>query len=215
MNSVDFSHFKLACDRLPLIAILRGIHPHEAEGVALTLYEQGFRIIEVPLNSPDALNSLARIRKCLPNDAVLGAGTVLHSSSVQQIAQAGGSLIVMPHNDPDVIRCARQAGMLCLAGAATPAEIFSAIAAGAHAVKLFPAELVTPAVLNAVRAVLPPDLLLFPVGGITPSRMAEYQRNGASGFGLGGALYKPGMSLAQVTERAREFVAAWCALQAQ
>lgn len=203
------SLFDAALAALPLVAILRGVRPAEVEAIALTLYQQGFRLIEVPLNSPQALDSIARLARCLPTDAVFGAGTVLDCASVDQVQQAGGQLIVMPHADATVIRHAKAQGLLCVPGAATPTEAFTCAAAGADALKLFPAELVTPTVLRAMRAVLPPALPLLPVGGITAPAMAGYRQAGAAGFGLGGALYAPGLSVTEVGQRAGAFVAAW------
>lgn len=210
----ELSRFDRAFAALPLVAILRGIQPHEVEGVALALYAEGFRIIEVPLNSPQALESIAILSRCLSADALLGAGTVLSVEAVQQVRDAGGSIIVMPHADTRVIAAAKQAGMFCVPGAATPTEAFAAVQAGADAVKLFPAELVTPAVLKAMRAVLPKTLRLLPVGGITPQGMAAYHQAGAAGFGLGGALYAPGMAVDELAQRARDFVAALAQLRA-
>lgn len=200
---------KEAFATLPLVAILRGIRPEEAEGIGAALYEAGFRLIEVPLNSPQPLDSIARLARSLPSDAVVGAGTVLSTAAVQDVRNAGGTLIVMPHSDTAVIRAAKSAGMSCVPGAATPTEAFAAAHAGADALKLFPAELVTPAVMRAMRAVLPPALPLLPVGGITPDSMAAWRAGGATGFGLGSALYQPGLDAAAVAERARAFVAAW------
>lgn len=195
--------------KLPLVAILRGVTPSEVEPIALALYAEGFRLIEVPMNSPDALVSIAKLAACLPADALVGAGTVLSVEVVTRVREAGGRLIVMPHADVAVIRAAKQLGLVCVPGAATPTEAFAAAHAGADALKLFPAELVTPTVLKAMRAVLPPALRLLPVGGITPDSMAAYRKAGAAGFGLGSALYAPGMSAADVALRARDFVKAW------
>lgn len=203
------TRFDAACAALPLVAILRGLQPAEALPIGQALYDAGFRLIEVPLNSPEPLDSIARLAQGLPADAVIGAGTVLTPESVDQVQQAGGQLIVMPHADTRVIAHAKARGLFCVPGAATPTEAFACVAAGADAVKLFPAELVTPAVVKALRAVLPKALRLLPVGGITPEGMAVYRQAGANGFGLGGALYAPGFSAADVAERARAFVAAW------
>lgn len=208
------SHFDLAFSQLPLVAILRGVRPIEVEGIAMALYVQGFRLIEVPLNSPQALDSIGRLARCLPADTLLGAGTVLSAASVQQVLDAGGKLIVMPHTDTRVIAAAKQAGMFCVPGAATPTEAFAALQAGADAVKLFPAELVTAAAVRALRAVLPSSLRLLPVGGMTPQGMNAYHRAGADGFGLGSALYAPGLDANSVSERARLFVDAWAELTA-
>ncbi len=195
--------------RLPLVAILRGVRPAEAADIGRSLYDAGFRVIEVPLNSPEPLASIAALREALPADAVLGAGTVLTQEAVGEVREAGGELIVMPHADTAVIREAKAQGLACVPGIATPTEAFAALAAGADALKLFPAELVTPVVLKAMRAVLPGEVALLPVGGITPERMADYRAAGATGFGLGSALYAPGMSAAEVATRAARFVQAW------
>jgi 2-dehydro-3-deoxyphosphogalactonate aldolase len=201
--------FDTAFASLPLVAILRGLRPDEAEDIGAALYGAGFRLIEVPLNSPEPFESIARLARSLPADAVLGAGTVLDTDSVAKVRDAGGSLVVMPHADLEVIRAAKAAGMLCVPGVATPTEAFAARKAGADALKLFPAELVTPAIVRAMRAVLPAELRLLPVGGITPHNMADYRAAGVAGFGLGSALYKPGMDAATVAANARAFVAAW------
>ncbi len=214
MMNQEPSLFERAFAELPLVAILRGIQPHEVEAVALTLYAEGFRIIEVPLNSPQALDSIARLSRCMPADTLVGAGTVLSIEAVQQVCDAGGAIIVMPHADIKVIAAAKQAGMFCVPGVATLTEAFAALQAGADAVKLFPAELVLPSVMKAMRAVLPASLRLLPVGGITPQGMAAYYRAGAAGFGLGGALYAPGMSVAEVAQRARDFVTVLAQLRA-
>lgn len=201
-----------ALQQLPLVAILRGVRPDEVEAIADVLYAEGFRVIEVPLNSPQALDSIGRLARRMPADALIGAGTVLSTEAVAQVEAAGGRLIVMPHADTAVIRAAKQRGLACIPGAATPTEAFAAVQAGADALKLFPAELVTPTVLKAMRAVLPRELRLLPVGGITPETMAVYRQAGAAGFGLGSALYSPGMAADEVGRRARAFVQAWGAL---
>lgn len=203
------SLFDSAFDALPLVAILRGVRPEEVEAIGAELYQAGFRMIEVPLNSPQPFESIELLSRSLPEDALLGAGTVLGVDSVHDVKKAGGRLIVMPHADTEVIRAAKAAGMFCVPGAATPTEAFAALHAGADALKLFPAELVTPTLLRAMRAVLPPALRVLPVGGITPEGMAVYRAAGATGFGLGGALYQPGLDAAAVGERARAFVRAW------
>jgi 2-dehydro-3-deoxyphosphogalactonate aldolase len=194
---------------LPLIAILRGITPDEALPVGLALAEAGFRIIEVPLNSPQPLRSIEALARALADHCLIGAGTVMSTVQVEDVAQAGGRLIVMPHGDAQVIRAAKAQGLWCAPGIATPSEGFAALAAGADALKLFPAELLTPPVLKALRAVFPPQVLFLPVGGITPQNLVSYRAAGASGFGLGSALYKPGMTPQQVSVQARAFVAAW------
>lgn len=209
MNATSRSPFEAAFKSLPLVAILRGVQPHEVEAIGAALYQAGFRLIEVPLNSPQPLDSISRLARSLPADAVLGAGTVLTTAAVQDVRDAGGALIVMPHSDTAVIRAAKAAGMHCVPGAATPTEAFAAAHAGADALKLFPAELVTPNVMRAMRAVLPPALPLLPVGGVTPGSMATWLAAGATGFGLGSALYQPGLDATAVAERARAFVTAW------
>ncbi|MDR7332903.1 2-dehydro-3-deoxy-6-phosphogalactonate aldolase [Roseateles asaccharophilus] len=201
-----------ALQHLPLVAILRGVKPDEVEGIADALYAEGFRVIEVPLNSPDACASIARLARRMPADTVIGAGTVLSVQAVDEVQAAGGKVIVMPHADVEVIRAAKARGLFCVPGAATPTEAFAAVNAGADAVKLFPAELVTPTIVKAMRAVLPRTLQLLPVGGITPDSMGPYVKAGATGFGLGSALYSPGLGAAEVGQRARAFADAWRAL---
>lgn len=201
--------FAAANAALPLVAILRGITPSEAETIAQGLYDAGFRLLEVPLNSPDPFTSIAAMRRLLPDDALVGAGTVMTTDQVGQLKTCGGELVVMPHADLELIRAAKAQGMLCVPGVATPTEAFAALAAGADALKLFPAELVTPSVVKAMRAVLPRDVRLLPVGGINSETMGPYLAAGANGFGLGSALYAPGMRVEEVVECARAFVAAW------
>jgi len=192
----------------PLVAILRGVEPDEAVAIGAALVEAGFRIIEVPLNSPDPLESIRRLAERFGDKALIGAGTVLDPASVQGIAEAGGRLIVMPHAGGDVVRVTKSRGMLAVPGFATPTEAFAMLEAGADALKLFPAEASGPPVLKAMRAVLPKSVPVLPVGGITPEKMADYRGAGAAGFGLGSALYKPGMSAEQVSENARRFIGA-------
>jgi len=203
------SRLESALADLPLVAILRGLKPDEAEGVARVLYDAGFRLIEVPLNSPSPFDSIATIRRLLPADALVGAGTVLEVAQVGRLAALGADLVVMPHADTEVIRAAKTASMACLPGVATPTEAFAALKAGADALKLFPAELISPAIVKAMRAVLPRDTRLMPVGGITPDTMGPYLDAGVTGFGLGSALYAPGMRPDQVAERAVRFATAW------
>lgn len=192
-----------------LIAILRGIKHTEAEAIGHELYEAGFRLIEVPLNSPAPLDSIRAMRAALPTDCLIGAGTVLNPDDCARIQDAGGELIVMPHSDPAVIRAAKALGMASCPGVATPTEAFAALAAGADVLKMFPAEQLGPVVLKAWRAVMRPPIALVPVGGITPDNISVYAQAGASGFGLGSALYKPGLSAKDVGQNARAFVAAW------
>lgn len=203
------THFEAALSSCPLIAILRGIEPEQALDIGQALYEEGFRLIEVPLNSPRPLESIAVLRKHLPADCVVGAGTVMTPQACQEVAQAGGQIIVMPHSDAAVIRAAKAAGMACCPGVATPTEAFAALAAGADVLKMFPAEQLGVPALKAWRAVMPASIRLAPVGGVTPENLAAYVQAGASGFGLGSALYKPGQEAAQVGAQARAFIQAW------
>jgi len=196
-------------DALPLVAILRGIRPDEAVAVGEALLAAGFTLIEVPLNSPEPFDSIARLAGALEGRAIVGAGTVREPGDAARIAAAGGRLVVMPHADRTVISAANAAGLACIPGVATPSEAFAALDAGAHALKLFPAEALPPAVVKAWRAVLPVGLALLPVGGITPDKMAAYVAAGASGFGLGSALYRPGDGPERVAANAAAFVAAW------
>jgi len=197
---------------LPLVAILRGLKPEDAEAVGATLVAAGFRIIEVPLNSPDPFRSIETLSRLLPQDVLVGAGTVLDPADVDRIRDAGGRLVVMPHGDLDVVRRAKERGLICTPGVATPTEAFAALRAGADALKLFPAEAMPPVVVKAWRAVLPKDTLLVPVGGIKPETMQAYVQAGADGFGLGSALYAPQLSAADVGRNARAFAEAWHAL---
>lgn len=192
----------------PLVAIIRGVRPEEAEDIGEALVEAGFRIIEVPLNSPDPLASIARLAARLGDRALIGGGTVLSADKVAAVADAGGRIIVSPNTDPAVIEAAASQGLVSVPGYFTPSEAFTALSAGAHVLKLFPAEAAPPNVVKAQRAVLPKDVPLLAVGGITPERMADYFAAGADGFGLGGALYKPGQGPDEVLANARAFVAA-------
>jgi 2-dehydro-3-deoxyphosphogalactonate aldolase len=192
----------------PLVAILRGLKPDEALAVGQALVDAGWRLIEVPLNSPDPLASIASLARQFPQ-ALVGAGTVLEPAQVAAVQQAGGKLIVSPNFNEAVVREAVRLGMVCLPGVMTATEAFAALAAGATGLKLFPAEMVTPAVVKALRAVLPADTVVLPVGGITASNMAAYTAAGANGFGMGSALFKPGKTAAQVAQSAQEFMAAW------
>ena len=195
--------------RLPLIAILRGVTPDEVTEVGQELIAAGFTAIEVPLNSPQPVESIRKLAAAAGPEVLVGAGTVMSPEQVTEIAAAGGRLIVMPHSDPAVIRAAKSAGLYCAPGVATPTEGFAALAAGADVLKLFPAEHLGPAVLKAWRSVFPKETLFFPVGGITPGNMGEYVAVGAAGFGLGSALYKPGMAPQAVGAQARAFAEAW------
>ncbi|WP_434623101.1 2-dehydro-3-deoxy-6-phosphogalactonate aldolase [Azospirillum sp. B2RO_4] len=194
---------------LPLVAILRGLTPVEAVPAANALYDAGFRLIEVPLNSPDPFDSIEAIRRALPRDALVGAGTVLALDQVDRLAAIGADLVVMPHADTAVIRAAKSRSMICVPGIATATEAFAALAAGADALKLFPAEQITPTVVKALRAVVPHSVRLLPVGGITPDTMQPYRAAGAAGFGLGSALYSPGLPVTDLADRAARFAQAW------
>ena len=195
--------------RLPLVAILRGLRPEEAPAIGRALVEAGFSLVEVPLNSPRPFESIAALRAALPAEVVLGAGTVMHVEEIAALREAGGELVVMPHADTALIRAAKAAGLLCIPGVATPTEAFAARAAGADALKLFPAEALPAPVLKAWRAVLPPSLRVLPVGGVTPESLATWRAAGAGGAGLGSALYSPGFDAVEVGARARAFAAAW------
>jgi 2-dehydro-3-deoxyphosphogalactonate aldolase len=203
--------FEAAVGRCPLIAILRGVKPQEVVSIGEALLDAGFSLIEVPLNSPDPLDSVARLAKAFAGRAVVGAGTVLEEQQVDAVQAAGGTMIISPNASIDVIVRTARAGLVSLPGIATPSEAFAALRAGATALKLFPAEGASPAVLKAMRAVLPSSVRVFPVGGITPDNLSGWLKAGAAGFGLGSALYSPGLTPVQVSIRARKFVAALAA----
>lgn len=202
----DFAAAFACC---PLIAILRGVRPDQVEAIGEALVEAGFRLIEVPLSSPDPLESIALLARRFDGRAVIGAGTVLDPAQVADVARARGRLIVSPNTDAAVIAATIEFGLASLPGYFTASEAFAAIAAGAHALKLFPAEGASPDALKAQAAVLPRDVSLLAVGGIVPEKMAEWVAAGVSGFGLGSALYRPGMDAVEVGLRAASFVAAW------
>jgi 2-dehydro-3-deoxyphosphogalactonate aldolase len=209
MSAVEL--FDTAFAQCPLVAILRGVRPEECEAIGEALYEGGIRIIEVPLNSPDPLASIERLSRKLGDDVLVGAGTVLRTEQVREVAQAGGRIIVSPSVNSDVIRASVAAGLFSCPGYFTPSEAFAALDAGAHALKLFPAEGAPPAVVKAQRAVLPRDVRLIMVGGVGPDNMTPWLEAGANGFGLGSALYKPGQTSDQTRAKARAFVAALAA----
>jgi 2-dehydro-3-deoxyphosphogalactonate aldolase len=199
---------------LPLVAILRGLRPENAGEIGKRLLDAGFRVIEVPLNSPEPFRSIEILAKAGPDDVLIGAGTVLAPDEVDGVRNVGGRLIVMPHADTEVIRHAKENELLCTPGVATPTEAFSALKAGADGIKIFPAEGVPPHVVKAWRAVLPRETIVLPVGGIRPETMRSYVEAGATGFGLGSALFGPGMSIDEVSRNARAFAAAWREIRA-
>jgi 2-dehydro-3-deoxyphosphogalactonate aldolase len=192
-----------------LVAILRGVTPDEADGIAAVIVEAGFGAIEVPLNSPDPLTSIALIARLFGEKVLVGAGTVLEPSQVDEVAEAGARFVVAPNFDPAVVGRAVRLGLFALPGVATPTEAFAALKAGASGLKLFPGEALAPDVVKAWRAVLPRETQLYPVGGVTPERIGPWRRAGATGFGIGSALYKPGASVTEVARAARAFVRAW------
>jgi 2-dehydro-3-deoxyphosphogalactonate aldolase len=202
MNHLKFSDWLRLC---PLVAILRGVRPEEVGSIGETLVNAGLRIIEVPLNSLDPFESIARLAKRFGGEVLIGAGTVIDPQNVAIVADAGGRLVVLPHADERVVKSAKARGLYAVPGFATPTEAFRMIEADADALKLFPAEANPPNVLRALRAVLPREIPILPVGGITSQNMADYWQAGAAGFGLGSALYKPGNSPTQVASSAQAF----------
>jgi 2-dehydro-3-deoxyphosphogalactonate aldolase len=208
MNPSLATAWQRAFAHLPLVAILRGISPAETDAVGDALTQAGFGLLEVPLNSPDPLRSIESLAARFP-DAIVGAGTVRNAEEVRSVHAAGGRLIVSPHFNPQVVASAAALGMITLPGVMTPSEAFAAMDAGATGLKLFPAEMIPPGAVKAMRAVLGSEVLLLPVGGVSPSGMAGYRAAGANGFGIGSALYKPGMDAASVAASARAFADAW------
>jgi 2-dehydro-3-deoxyphosphogalactonate aldolase len=193
-------------DECPLVAIIRGVSPADAEEIGEAVQEGGIRIIEVPLNSPEPLTSIEMLAKRFGESMLVGAGTVLTRDQVQQVKDAGGRIIVSPNTNVEVVAAAAQAGLVSSPGYFTPSEAFAAIEAGATSLKLFPAEGASPSVLKAHLAVLPRGIPLLPVGGIAPDNMRPWLDAGASGFGLGSGLYKPGQSAADTLKKARAYV---------
>ena len=202
---MDVAGLLTAC---PLVAILRGIRPDEAEAVGDALVDAGLRIIEVPLNSPDPFDSISRLARRYGPEVLIGGGTVMRAADVDRVAEAGGRLIVTPHADPTLVRAAKAHGMAAIPGFFTPAEAFALLDAGADALKLFPAEAGSPAMLRAVRAVLPPGTMVLPVGGMDADSMGAWRDAGAAGFGIGSAIYRPGDTAAIVADKAAILLAA-------
>ena len=200
-------HIRDYLQQCPLVAIIRGVTPEDCEAVGEAIFDAGIRIVEVPLNSPDPLASIRKLSAAYRDRALVGAGTVLDPRQVAEVEAAGGRLIVSPNADPSVIRAAVAAGLVSCPGYFTPSEAFAAIAAGAQALKFFPAEAATPAVIRAQKAVLPKDVPVIVVGGVGPGTMQPWIEAGAEGFGLGSGLYRPGQSAAETAERARSYVA--------
>jgi 2-dehydro-3-deoxyphosphogalactonate aldolase len=198
--------FEEAFAKLPLVAILRGLRPDEALDVATALFDAGFRILEVPLNSPSPLESIERVAARFATRMLIGAGTVLDTQAIAQIAEAGARLVVSPNFEAEVVREAKRRGLVSIPGVATPSEAFAALDAGADALKLFPAEMIAPKVVRSIRAVLPKATRLIPVGGIAPGNIPAYREAGANGFGIGSALFKPGMPVDEVAAAAKKFV---------
>jgi 2-dehydro-3-deoxyphosphogalactonate aldolase len=194
---------------LPLVAILRGLDPNDAAAVGRVLFDAGWRLLEVPLNRPGALDAIRILVDMAPPDAIVGGGTMLSVADVDAVARAGGRLFVAPNCNPAAIAHARAAGMLCAPGVATPTEAFAALDAGAHALKLFPAESIGPAGLKAMKSVLPAGTPLWPVGGVAPEQIATWQAAGATGAGIGGQLFTPGVTLDDLAARAAAFAQAW------
>jgi len=196
-----------ALTQLPLIAILRGIEPREALAVAEALHGCGYKCLEIPLNSPDAYKTIEMIANEFGNTMLVGAGTVLNVQAVNDTVSAGGQIVVSPNLDDEVAQACRHNNCIYCPGVATPSEAFKALKLGASVLKLFPAELITPPVVKAMRAVLPTEVIVLPVGGISPGNMPDYLSVGANGFGLGSGLYKPGKSIEDITSDANAYAA--------
>lgn len=193
----------------PLVAILRGVTSDEADSIAAVIVEAGFGAIEVPLNSPDPLASIELIARLFGDKVLVGAGTVIEASQVDDVAEAGAKLVIAPNADAAVIERAAKLGLVVVPSVATMTEAFAALKAGASGLKLFPGEALGPDIVKAWRAVLPKETQLYPVGGVTPERIAPYKQAGANGFGIGSALYRPGASVEDVARAAQMFVKAW------
>jgi len=208
-NLISAAELHTRARQLPLVAILRGLTPELAESIGAALYTAGFRTLEVPLNRPGAMVCIETLVRTLPDDVLVGGGTMLTVRDVDAVRDAGGRLMVAPNCDPVVIAHAAQAGMVCAPGVVTPTEAFAALAAGAHALKLFPAEMVGFGGLKALRSVIPSGTDFWPVGGIVPENIAPWRAAGATGFGIGGQLYTPGKSAREVAAQASRFIQAW------
>ena len=191
---------------MPIVAILRGLAPREALAIGSALVEAGIRILEVPLNSPDPFDSIGQLARAFAGHATVGAGTVLTPEDVDRVRDAGGQIVISPNTNRDVIRRTREAGLVSLPGCLTPTEAFTALEAGAHAVKLFPGELVTPSIARAMAAVLPRGTRLLVVGGVSTDNIADWRGSVVHGFGIGSSLFKPGNTAAEVRDRARALV---------
>ncbi len=202
-------HPGLPAGAVPLVAILRGLLPEQAAAVGSALFDAGLRCLEVPLNRPHALRCIEILVSMAPADALIGGGTMMSLRDVDEVVAAGGRLMVSPHCDPELIGHAAERGMFCAPGVATPSEAFQALRAGAHALKLFPAEQIGARGLKALCTVLPPGTEVWPVGGVDERQMAEWLRAGATGFGIGSQLFRPGVEAAEVGLRAARMLRAW------
>jgi 2-dehydro-3-deoxyphosphogalactonate aldolase len=202
------TRFIQAIASMPIVAILRGVKPDEVVAVAQAIYDAGVRVIEVPLNSPDPFTSIKKLAEHFGDRAIVGAGTVLNTADVARCHEAGAQIIVSPNMNPEVIRASVASGMISAPGCLTPTEAFAALEAGAHAVKLFPGELVSAAAVKAMRAVLPTDAIVLVVGGVSEELVNTYRDAGANGFGIGGGIYRAGYSAAQAGANAAAFVKA-------
>lgn len=205
--------FETAAAECGIVAIIRGVTLDEVAGVGDALYEAGIRIVEVPLNSPEPFRSIAALAARFRGRMVVGAGTVLDVESVDRVKSAGGQISVSPDCNPEVVARAVDRGLVPLPGVFTPTEAFSAVRAGAKHLKLFPAEAASPRTVKAWKAVLPKDVKLYAVGGVTPANMKDWTEAGCAGFGIGSNIYKPGMNAEDVAKAARDFVAAWNSLR--
>jgi 2-dehydro-3-deoxyphosphogalactonate aldolase len=204
--AVDNVDIKVWMERCPVIAILRGIKPAEAESIGHALEDAGVRIVEVPLNSPDPLQSIATLARIFGDRMLVGAGTLTDPAQVAQVVDAGGRLIVTPHAELSVVRAAKDAGLFAVPGFFNPTEAFALLKAGADAIKLFPAEVLGPPMLKALKAVLPKDTLVVPVGGISDKSIPSWIAAGANGFGAGSSIYMPGDDAKAVMQKAKRLL---------